>query len=625
VPGRAIVITAQDAQRLGAKTVQEILQYQSGVVLYDQLGNEFQSTVDLRGFNAQPVTATSVFVDGVRVNEPDFNTINFDQIPIDDIERIEIVPGTATVFGRNALGGVINIKTKRGRGDRPHFNVEAGAGSFSRQKYNFATDGPLPIPHFDYYFGVTRELTGGFRDATGGRITRLFGKLGYRLGEDTDATLAYRHVQDHLKQAGSLPLSTLHRDRRANATPGDFFDSDLHLIILNIRQSLPAGFSLAANGFLRDNDMLSFVRGLASESTLRTAVLSGGGTLQLTHEGRLLRRKNLLNLGVEYTRNRFSITNSGAFGGFPFLTRQSTKESAVGVYLTESFDLFESLVLTAGFRYDRDTFDFTDKLDPSLSGTKTYDRVSPKAGAVFVPFKGLSLYFSYSEGIRIPTVSEIFAQGPFGSNPGLVPMKSRNYEVGAKASLREWLDASLSLFYMPVRDEILFVVTDPVTFAGRNENISRTLRRGIEASLTGRYGKWLEAFLNYTVTKATFDTDVLLFSGQVKRGDEIPLIPRHRAGAGVHVRPVERLTLSLFGSYVGSQFLLNDEPNNAKKVADYFVLNHRIAYERGHWLAHMTIGNLTNRKYSTSGVLSTEPFFVPAPGINVYGGLTFRY
>ena len=93
-------------------------------MLFDGVGNEFQQTVDMRGFNAQPVTATSVFVDGVRVNEPDFNTINFDLIPIEDIERIEILPGTATVFGRNALAGVINITTKRGRKDRPHIGFE---------------------------------------------------------------------------------------------------------------------------------------------------------------------------------------------------------------------------------------------------------------------------------------------------------------------------------------------------------------------------------------------------------------------------------------------------------------------------------------------------------------------
>ena len=61
VPGKVIVVTAQEIEKLGAKTVQEVLQYQTGIVLYDGVGNEFQQTVDMRGFNAQPVTATSVF------------------------------------------------------------------------------------------------------------------------------------------------------------------------------------------------------------------------------------------------------------------------------------------------------------------------------------------------------------------------------------------------------------------------------------------------------------------------------------------------------------------------------------------------------------------------------------
>src|SRR5262245_42367974 len=161
VPGKVIVITADEIEKLGAKTIPEVLQYQTGVVLYDQVGNEFQQSFDMRGFNAQPVPNTTVFVDGVRVNEPDFNTINFDLIPIEDVERIEILPGTATDYGRNALGGVVNITTNRGRSDRFHAGADIGGGSYGRQRYSFSTDGPLPLPNFDYYFGVTRELTNG--------------------------------------------------------------------------------------------------------------------------------------------------------------------------------------------------------------------------------------------------------------------------------------------------------------------------------------------------------------------------------------------------------------------------------------------------------------------------------
>ena len=233
VPEKVIVITADDIKTLGAKTIQEALQYQTGMVLYDQVGNDFQSTIDMRGFNGQPVTTTVVVVDGVRINEPDFNTINFDLIPIEDIERIPKAPAPLDLFSRwygGALGGVINITTKRGRTEEPHFGVSLGGGSFGRQKYGFTTDGLLPFGNLDYYFNVSRELTDGFRDATGGRITRLAGKLGYRLGDSTDATLSYTHVLDHLKQAGSLPDSLLHLDRDGNLTPGDFTSSNLNLV-----------------------------------------------------------------------------------------------------------------------------------------------------------------------------------------------------------------------------------------------------------------------------------------------------------------------------------------------------------------------------------------------------------
>ena len=636
VAGKVIVVTAEDIERLGAKTVQEVLQYQTGVVLYDSVGNEFQQNFDMRGFNAQPVPATSVFVDGVRVNQPDFNTINFDLIPIEDIDRIEIMPGTATVFGRNSLAGVVNITTKRGRRDQQHVGFDMGGGSYGRQKYSFSADGPLPmLPNFDHYFGVTRELTDGYREEFGSRhagatITRLLSKLGYRLGDNTDASISYTRVLDNISQAGSLPASRLRLDRNDNLTPGDQSKGNLHQVAVNLNQKFPLGFSMAVNGFYRRNDMELFTRGLSSEATLKTETRTGGTTVQGSHDSAPLGKKNLLTLGVEYSRNNFDSDNSGVFlPAFVFQNLRSTKEDVVGVFLTDSFNLFESLVVNAGLRYDWDRLNFTDKIDPSFSGVKTYGHVSPKAGLVYTPVSNLNLWFSYSQGVRIPTVDELFAQGPFGSNPDLKAMTSQNFELGAKARLQDWLDASLALFYTPVRDEIIFVVTDPFLFFGRNENISRTLRRGVELSLKARYQKWLDAFIHYTAMKSTFETDVLLFSGQVHKGDQLPQVPRQRVSVGVNTYPLQGLTLSLLGTYVGNQFMLNDDSNQHKKIPAYFVLNSRVAYQWKQWTGYVNFNNLANRKYSTSGIFVNapfnEPFRVPAPTFNVFAGLSFRY
>src|SRR5881628_3420763 len=176
LPAKITVITAEDIQNSGSKTVQEAIQYATGIVMYDQVGNAFQQTVDLRGFNGQPVPVTSVFVDGVRVNEPDFNTVNFDMIPIESIERIEIMPGASAIYGKDALGGVINIITKRGK-DKPQVTAGTMFGSFHRERYSINSSGTLG--KLDYFSTFARETETGFRDESAARISRFFGKLGY--------------------------------------------------------------------------------------------------------------------------------------------------------------------------------------------------------------------------------------------------------------------------------------------------------------------------------------------------------------------------------------------------------------------------------------------------------------
>ncbi|MBI3356522.1 MAG: TonB-dependent receptor, partial [Nitrospirae bacterium] len=195
LPAKVTVITAEDIRKTGAKTVQEAIQWATGIVMYDSIGNAFQQTIDLRGFNGQPVPATTVFVDGVRVNEPDFNTINFDLIPYDSIERIEIIPGASAIYGKNALGGVINIITKRG-GEKHQVTGDAQWGSFQRQRYTINASGP--VGKFDYYANFGREMEDGYRDVSGAQISRFTGRVGYRPSDKTDLSVAYNYVRDKL-------------------------------------------------------------------------------------------------------------------------------------------------------------------------------------------------------------------------------------------------------------------------------------------------------------------------------------------------------------------------------------------------------------------------------------------
>lgn len=635
LPAKVTVVTADDIRKSGAKTVQEAIQWATGIVMYDGVGNAFQQSIDLRGFNGQPVPATSVFVDGMRMNEPDFNAINFNLIPYETIERIEIIPGAAAIYGKNAMGGVINIITKRGA-DKHQVTGETLFGSFHRERYNINASGP--IGKLDYHANFSRETESGFRDESAGRISRFFGKLGYRPTDTTDLTLSYTYVQSHLQQAGSLPLSVAAFDRKRNFTPGDYEDHETNVVRLTGRQSLPFGFSLNVNGFYRQLAKDLFTVGQTSTARNPGKTESRGGTLQLSQESTPMGFRNTLVLGSEFTRNDFGNNLIGDFGGFVFTNNRATDEDIVGLYVQDTIHLTSQVILTGGVRYDHDQLKFQDFNDTTNNGNLRFNRLTPRAGLTYLVAEPTSLYVNYSQGFRVPTIDELFAQGAgFQTNFGLKAAKSHNYEVGAKHRFGRWGEASLAVFQADVRDEIFFTCNVCDFSDGRNRNIDKSRRRGIEATFKGRVNQYFDGVVNYTFSQAEFRSQFNLSSTRtIQVGDSFSQVPKHRLSVTGNVHPAEGWTMSLIGMYVSTQFFQNDEENVQPRLPGYFVLNSRIAYERpvpgGRLSAFLLANNLLDQKYSTSGIIATnastsqqERFIVPAAGVAIYGGLSYRF
>lgn len=652
LPAKVTVITAEDIQKSGAKTVQEAIQLATGIVMYDGVGNAFQQTIDLRGFNGLPVQNTTVFVDGQRMNEPDFNTVNFDLIPYETIDRIEIIPGAAAIYGKNAMGGVINIITKRGA-DKHQATGETLFGSFHRERYTLNASGP--IGKLDYYTNFSRETESGYRDESAARISRFFGKLGYRPTEHTDVTVSYTYVKDRLQQAGTLPLSQAAIDPKRNFTPGDFFDSETSVLRLNARHELPLGFSVNVNGFYRRLAQDQFTRGQSSQSSNIFTTESRGGVFQLNHDASLLGHRNALVLGNEYTRNDFDNRSVASFFSFPgsFPSLRSTDETILGLYAQDALHLTSELTLTAGVRYDRNDLEFIDNLDSTNNGSKVFHRTTPRAGLTYLVTPSVNFYFNYGQGFRVPTYNELFGSGlgPFGSgNPNLRPVRSNNFEVGARARIQTWGEASVALFRADVRDEIYLVCGDPSTCnfgTPANQNIPESRRQGIEATLKTKFNQYFDGVLNYTYTQATFQSDLVLnpyfvgvnpFLENVKRGDSIPLVPKNRLSVTGNYHPASGWTVSLTGLYVSTQFHQGDEENAQPRIPGYFTLNSRIAYEQpvpgGHLSGFLMLINMLDQRYYTSGIMApntltgggaVERFVMPAPGIAIYGGLSYRF
>jgi outer membrane receptor protein involved in Fe transport len=629
VPANITVITQKEIKESGARTIQEILQYQPSITVYDEIGNDYQQKVAIRGFVGD-VIPTTIVVDGVRTNTPDFNTANFDLIPLDDIERIEIMPGPSPIYGKNAIGGVINIVTKRGARER-QATVESAFGSFHRERYRGNASGSWG--KYDYYLGVGRETENGYRDDTAARVTRLFSRFGMKPDDLTDLSATFTHISDRLKQGGALNQTQLTANRRQNPTPGDFQDSELNKITVDGRRRLGSTLSVALNGFYAHQDSHSFVVGLTSRSRTITDFFSGGGTLQVTHDSKLWGHRNVLITGGEFTRHDFEDVTR----------RRVSGENVYAAFVQDTLDLTSQIALTGSVRYDWDRLDFTDNSNQAISGFKTYTRVTPAAGITYQPMESLSLYFNYSEGFRTPTQFELFTAGG-SANKGLKPVKSKNYEVGGRVKAGQ-AQLGFALYQSDVEDEIFFTCNVPncVTFTGTNRNIDKTRRRGIEASSKARLDPRLDGFVNYTYTEATFQTSFSDLNGNtgsgqtVEKGDTIPLVPKNLLATGINYRPFEGGTLSLTGLYVSTKFLVFDEANSGKRLPGYFLLNSRASYERrvskGAVMAlFLQANNLLETRYETRGIFAfnsltfvTEPFFVPAPGISFFGGISYRF
>jgi iron complex outermembrane receptor protein len=624
VPGQVYVITPEDIERTKPSTVQEALRQVPGIVFYDQTGNPFQRTVDLRGFNAQPNPSVSVFVDGVRVNEPDSNTVNWDLIPIQDVERIEVLPGPTAVYGQNATSGVINIVTKRGT-KSPQTTVTGALGSYNQYQVSATTSGPLP-KGFDYSVNIGLDRGSAYRDYSDSRVSNVMGRLGYRPWEATDLALSYTYVNNRLEEPGVLSLAELVQNPRQNVTQG-LSTNEFNTVIFTGRQKLGWGFSLAGNASYRQSSQDQNNIGRFSVSGLTTDTNTTSGVLQLSHEDRFWERQNRFSMGGELQYSRVKPTGSGSFGGFPFSSQQSITENVLGIFAQDSFDLMSQLNLTAAVRYDSANIRFTDEIDQTNSGLNWYGQVTPRVGLTYTPWSSLTLYANYGQGFQIPTTNELFSLGPFGSNPDLKPVKSQTFELGLRARPANWLEATLALYRTNVSDQIFFIVTDPLTFSGRNENLPKTRILGAEAGVKIHPHEWVDILLNYSYANSQFQTSFSLFSGDVQKGDRVPLVPLTRMNGTVNFHPIGGLEIGVTGQYVSRQVLLNDESNQSYyRIQDAFLLSAQASYT-WKWLRFFLQGNnLTNKSYQTYGIVSGDTIFVmPAPGINVLGGITIRF
>ncbi len=234
-----INVQSADAQALNKALALELSEYLNrhfaGVFVNEGQSNPLQNDVQFRGFVASPLLGLpqglAIYQDGVRVNEVFGDTVNWALVPEGAIATVDLVPGSNPVFGLNALGGAISMRTKNGFSDAGQ-SLQVSAGSFSRVVLDAESGGTLGAnERFSYYVGGSYFDEDGWRDFSPSQTIRLFGNLGWR-GEQSNADLSLTQVSTDLIGNGAAPVQLLAQERSAVFTRPDRSENEMSMLSL---------------------------------------------------------------------------------------------------------------------------------------------------------------------------------------------------------------------------------------------------------------------------------------------------------------------------------------------------------------------------------------------------------
>ena len=205
IPANVTVITREGIEQSNAQNVVDLLRNEVDIEVQDYYGNGKSASVDIRGFGETGPLNTLVLVDGRRVNEIDLSGVDWSQIPLDQIERVEIVRGSGSVlYGDNAAGGVINIITRKP--EKPiSVQAEGVGGSYGYYKGGTSVAGkwgPLSA-----ILSASYQNTDGYRENGFLRAKDIGGKFIYDLNENLSFNLSGSFHQDDTGLPGGFPRS----------------------------------------------------------------------------------------------------------------------------------------------------------------------------------------------------------------------------------------------------------------------------------------------------------------------------------------------------------------------------------------------------------------------------------
>lgn len=555
------VITSDDIRQQQSRTVADALRNVPGLDV-TQLGSRGASTeLYIRGAEPDQVL---VLIDGVEANSSTTGRFNFAHLTTENIDRIEVLRGSGgTLYGSQAIGGVIHIITKNGQGS-PEATISTEGGNGYSHGQIFNTRGGLG--KLGYFLSASRFETAGFNAFNDDyRNLATSSRLDYQINENSVLKGIFHFRKTHVGLFNNNNFIGI-PDPNAREEVTDYTGR------IDWEQSLLPGWDYRIGGsifkqhdkFSDDPEPGSF--DVRRRNRFRPLVL--GAEFQTNYRWA---RFGVTTLGIEYKRRQ---AKTDAI---------DEEQGSSGYYLQQQLEVLDNrLLFVSGIRLD-DHEVFGRELSPSVSAAYT------------LPITATKFLAGYSEGFKAPTLNQLFFPG-FG-NKSLGPEKSWEINVGLEQPLADKLWVGVTYFHRDIKDLIQFV---PPSF--RAQNVGDVRVNGIETSGHVRVGKPLFFRAAYTFLTSESSTGALL-----RR-------PRHRGSLQLNYE-WDGFQANLDTNIVGKRDDVGVQSGATVKEAGYVTLNLASSYVLT-WQPALTksisvfgkIENLLNRKYEEADGFRARPF-----------------
>ena len=591
-PIGATVITADQIREAGVGNVNQAIR-KIGGVFGRQSGDGTQDFgLDLRGFGATSINNMVVLLDGIRLSENEMSGALFSSVPIETVERIEIVRGGSSVlYGDGATAGVIQIITKRPQLNTLRGSITTEIGQFGHKEVRASV--AKGWGGFALDANVSKLESDNYRDNNAVRQDNFSGGAQW-VSNEGRAGLRVDIARQDSRLAGALSLAQFEENPRQTLTPDDSASIDTNRYTAFIERRLGA-FELAAELSHR-------------ERTAKALYVGSFGSFVSQYDGRMTQ----FSPRVRHLSTSGDLTNELVLGmDFANWTRSTNtnvdaSQQSKALYARDEVKIGNAR-LALGVRHE-----IFDK-DSVRNGVDLYD-ISQALNAwdlqgSYLVMPNVNIFAKAGQSYRVANVDE---NGfTLVANQALKPQISHDLELGATLG-NVAQKMTVKLFQHRLKNEIFFdptVSCDPVFgCSGANVNLDPTKRQGleIEASMRLAAAFTMSANLQHVSAK---------FAGGTNAGKEMTLVPKNIATVRINWLPDNSQSADVGVQWVDSQRYGGDFSNNCSaRIPSFAMLDGRYAKRVGAWEFAIAGSNLTDKHYFTNAYGNCQSGIYPDAG-----------